>query len=60
MNYVGSNNLSLNIKGLHHQVVNILELQNLSLWQKLNSFANKMRREIKEKTKSEINIIVSV
>ena len=26
-----------NIKGLHHQVVNIYEIQNLSSWQKLNS-----------------------
>ena len=31
-----SNNLSLNIKGLQHQVANIHGLENLSLWKRFN------------------------
>jgi len=34
----------LNTKGVHYQIAKILGFENLSLWQRLNSFVNNKRR----------------
>ena len=45
MNYVGSHNLILKYQSLQHQVAKISRLENLSLWQRLNSFCRNLEEK---------------